>query len=402
MESLKVLLITSKFARFINDPQPPFVYDLAVELDKLGHEVHVVAPHDKGSKKSEKLNGINVFRFQYFYPASMQRLSYGPGIPANINRSIFSQFQMPFFSVSEISLARKISKKISPDVVHAHWGFPQGLAAKYTGKPYIVTFYGGETFLARRFRMIGILNNIIRHSCRSFALSTGLRDIMHEFGVEGSVDVMPLGVDVKKFRPKVQGFEGIKKRFCPNNELMVLCVGRLVEKKGINYLIEAFSKVLEEIPESRLVIVGSGPMDSYLKKLALNIGISKNVFFCGEIPHSDLPKYYSACDLFVLPSIIDKTGDRETQGVVYIEAMASKVPVIGTNTGGIPDVITDGVGIMVQEKDPDELAETMVRLLADKKLRSVMGEKAYKHVQKSFTWGSIAKKYSDAYRSCLK
>ncbi len=402
MESLKVLLITSKFARFANDPQPPFVYDLAVELQKMGHEVHVVAPHDKGCKKNEVLNGINVYRFQYFYPASMQRLSYGPGIPANINRSIFAQVQMPFFSVSEIRLAGKVSKKVNPDVVHAHWGFPQGLAAKYTKKPYVVTFYGGETFLAKRFRMIGVLNSIIRNSCRSFALSSGLREIMQEFGVEGNVEVMPLGVDMQKFSPKISGYDKVRKKFCGKNEMMILCVGRLVEKKGINYLIEAFSKVVSEVPGARLVIVGSGPMDSYLRKLAAHLEVGKNVFFCGEIPHSELPKYYAASDLFVLPSIIDKTGDRETQGVVYLEAMASKIPVIGTNTGGIPDVIKEGTGMMVKQKEPDELASAMIKLLKNSELRYSFGEKAYKHVQKNFTWKSIAKKYVEAYRSCLK
>ncbi|MBI2134218.1 glycosyltransferase [Candidatus Woesearchaeota archaeon] len=398
METMRLLFITSKFARFINDPQPPFVYDLAVELVGLGHEVHVVAPHDQGSKKRELMNGINVYRFQYFLPASLQRLSYGPGIPANINRSIFAQFQMPFFATAEIGLARKISRQVNPDVVHAHWGFPQGLAARYTKKPYVVTFYGGETFLARRFRMIGILSGIVSHSCRSFALSTGLRDIMHEFGVKGNVEIMPLGVDTLKFKPKADGFGEIKDRF--KGDMIVLCVARLVEKKGINYLIEAFERVLKKVPDSRLLIIGTGPMEAYLRRLASNLG--DRVVFCGEIPHSELPKYYAAADLFVLPSIIDKTGDRETQGVVYLEAMASRVPVIGTNTGGIPDVIRDGVGVMVDEKDSVVLASEISRLLIDGKLRKSMGEKAFKHVLGSFSWKKIAERYVDAYRSCLK
>ena len=403
MKPLRVLLVTSKFPRFADDPQPSFVYYFARELVKLGHEVAVVAPHASGAKKSDMLGGIRIHRFRYFIPSSMQKLSYGPGIPANIRKSLFAAAQMPFFILSQILLTKKVAKAMQPDIVHAHWGFPQGLAARFTGLPYMVTLYGGEMFLARKFHMVRALDYIIRGSCATVTVTDVYVKLLRDFGVKGKVGILPLGVDTWTFRPNLPGAAAVKRKFCKDGELMVLCVGRLVEKKGINYLVEAFADVAKSVPNSRLVIVGSGPMDSYLKDLARKLGIHSKVSFCGEISHKDLPKYYCAADLFVLPSIIDKHGDREGQGVVYLEAMASKVPVIGTNTGGIPDVITSrDVGLLVPEKNSRALAAAIIKLLQNRKLRERMGEKAYEHALRRFSWRHIAEEYVKMYRKCIK
>ncbi len=401
MESLRILIVTSKFPRFVNDPQPPFVFYFARELVKLGHKVAVVAPHAAGAKKHEFMDGIEIFRHQYFVPASWQCLSYGPGIPTNINKSVFAAFQMPFFILSQILLARSVVKKFRPDVVHAHWGFPQGLSARFTGVPYFINFYGGELFMARKFRLMWLLDYVVNHSRRSFTVTDYYVQLMHEMGIRGDIGAIPLGVDVSTFHPDVKGSDELRQRFCSRNELMVLFVGRLVERKGCNYLVEAFADVVKEVPNAKLVVVGGGPMDSLLRKMASGLGIAGRVVFCGEITNSELPAYYCAADIFVLPSIIDRHGDREGQGVVYIEAMACKTPVIGTNTGGIPYVISRDVGVMVEEKNSKELASAIIRLLKDSVLRKSMGEKAYKRVMSRFTWAKIAQEYVDVFRDCV-
>ncbi len=396
------MIITSKFPRFDKDPQPPFVFYFAKELVSLGHEVHVIAPHDKGAKHEETMEGVKIYRHQYFIPESMQKLSYGPGIPTNINKSILSAIQMPFFIISQILLSRKIAGKIKPDIVHAHWGFPQGLSAKLTGLPYVINFYGGELFPAKKFHMMWMLNYVVNKSCRSFTVTNYYVELMQKIGIKRKVEAIPLGVDVKTFYPDKKGAYTTRKKYCKSGELMVLFVGRLVERKGPNYLVEAFKEVLTKVPHARLVMVGGGPMDNELKKQASSLGISQNVTFCGEITNTELPRYYNAADVFVLPSIIDRHGDREGQGVVYLEAMACKTPVIGTNTGGIPDVIAKETGFLVEEKNPQELAGAIIKLLKDTKLRKKMGENAYNHVQKKFTWRSIAEKYVEIYEGCSR
>lgn len=408
---MKILIITSKFPRFERDPQPPFVFHFARALVKLGHEVYAVAPHDKGAKREEVLEGIRIFRFKYFFPESLQKLSYGPGIPTNITRNFFAAIQMPFFILSETLMSRKVAKMFKPDVVHAHWAFPQGLAARFTGVPYFINFYGGEFFMAKKFGLMPVLKGIVKNSAGSFTVTNYYVNLMRGAGLGMVKTPIPLGVDTSKFRPGIKGSEEIRKRFCRKDELMVLFVGRLVERKGPDFLVSAFKKVAGEVPNAKLVIVGGGPLDSGLEKQAKELRISEKVIFAGEIPNDELPNYYCAADIFVLPSIVDRNGDREGQGVVYAEAMACKTPVIGTKTGGIPDVISHGeVGLLIPmekepgwtEKDAGSLADGIIRLLKGGKLRKQMGENAYKLVQNRFSWDKIAQKYVDIFREAAR
>ncbi|MBI4438618.1 glycosyltransferase family 4 protein [Candidatus Woesearchaeota archaeon] len=402
MKPLKILIITSKFPRFADDPQPPFVFHFAKELVRQGHHVVAVAPHDGDAELEEVLDGVRIFRFRYFFPVSWQRLSYGPGIPTNISRSLFALLQAPFFVVSQILASRRVANDFKPDVVHAHWAFPQGLAARFTGFPYVVNFYGGELVMARRFRLVWLLNYIVDRSFRSFTVTNYYVRFIREMGVRRPLGAVPLGVDISSFRPDVSGAGEVRRKFCRDGELMVLFVGRLVERKGPDYLVDAFQRVVGVVSNARLVVVGGGPMLDSLRAQASSLGISDRVVFAGEIPNAELPKYYCACDLFVLPSIVDRHGDREGQGVVYAEAMACRKPVIGTNTGGIPDVISPKVGLLVREKDSEDLAAGIVKLLKDSGLRDRMGQNAYKLVHERFAWDKIAREYVKVFRACAK
>ncbi len=398
MESFRILMVTSKFPRFAGDTQPGFVYEFVNAIRKLGNDVAVVAPHDKLAKKFEVMNEAMVYRFQYFWPAAKQKVSYGPGIPANVQGSFLTKLQFPIFAASEILLTRKVAKKFRPDFVHAHWALPQGLAAKLTGRPYFVTMYGGDVFMSKKFKLIKLLDYAIKKSRKTFVITRGMEQVMREYGVKSPVEILPVGLDVSKFYPNYPGSQEIKDRYGLN----VFFVGRHVEKKGIKYLIEAFARVAKEVPDCTLLIGGTGPLTEGLKALAKGLGLESSVFFLGNVSVADLPKYYAAADLFVAPSVIDRIGDRETQGVVFLEAMASKTAVIGTNTGGIPDVISGSeVGVLVPEKDSEALAKEMIGLLTNKALRYKYAEAGYNHVHKNFTWDAIAKKYIEAYRNSL-
>jgi glycosyltransferase involved in cell wall biosynthesis len=402
MAQLKILLVTSKFPRFENDPQPRFVFDLALELVKLGHKVVVVAPHALGAKVHETMEGIEVYRFRYFWPDSSEQFAYGAGIPANVQGISMARLQAPFFAFFETIKTLWISMGYKPDIIHVHWGFPQGIGALLSGRPYIMTLYGGEIFMSRKFRMRWLLDHLIKKSQKSFALTNGLKDIAREYGLSSQIDVMPLGVDTDKFRPDIDGSD-IRKRYCDDDGLLVISVGRLVEKKGHKYLIDAFADVLKQIPKARLLIVGNGPLLQELTDQVSMLNIGASIIFAKELDHSELPKYYCASDLFVLPSVIDSAGDRETQGVVYLEAMASGLPVIGTDTGGIPDVIVSKeVGSLVREKDSSALSQEITRLLLDGSERKRIGTAAHDYCLKHFVWKEIAKRYEAEYLSAIQ
>ncbi len=400
---MKILVITSNFPRYKNDPKPIFPYYLARELMKKGHKIYVIAPHDYKARRFENFMGIKVYRIQYFFPAKYQRLFYGSGVPYNVSTRILPFIQLPIFITLQFFIVKKLIKKINPDIIHIHWGFPQGLPLMYSKIPYIITIYGGEVFMAKKFHLIRILDRIIKNSYKTFTLTRGLTKVMREFGFKSKLYSIPLGFDTKIFNPNIKNYQAIRKKYCKDNELMILCVARLVEKKGHEYLIDAFSKVYKKKKNIKLVLVGTGYLKEKLEARIKKLNLTKKIFLTGEISHDILPKYYKAADIFVLPSIIDSQADRETQGVVYAEAMATKLPVIGTNTGGIPDIISNKkVGILVEQKNSNQLAKAMEKLLNSKKLREYYAENAYKHVMKSFTWEKIANKYIKIYKEIKK
>ena len=400
---MKIFFITSRFPRYKNDPQPIFVHYLTKELIKKGHDIYVLTSHDYKAKKFEVFEKSKVYRIQYFYPADKQKLFYGSGLPYHVRTSLLPYIQLPIYIVLQFIKAKILIKKINPDVIHVHWGFPQGIPALFSKKPYIITIYGGEVFLAKKFHLVKILDKIIEKSYKTFALTKGLADVMREFGFKSKLYNIPLGFDKKIFNPNIKNYKTIRRKYCKDNELMVLSVGRLVEKKGFEYLIKAFSIAYKKKRNAKLIIVGNGYLKEKLNNLIKDMKLKNNIILAGEINHKLLPKYYKAADIFVLPSIIDSEGDRETQGVVFAEAMATKLPVIGTNTGGIPDIISnEKVGILVEQKNPNQLAKAMLKLLNSENLRKYYSENAYKHVMKNFTWETIAKKYIKVYNEIKK
>src|SRR5262249_33102175 len=144
---------------------------------------------------------------------------------------------------------------------------------------------------------------------------------------------------------------------------MILFVGRLVEKKGVEYLLNAMPSVIRAYPRAVLVIIGEGTQRPELEELARKLGIQPWVRFLGRIPNDELPKYYAAADVFVGPSVIDKFGDTEGLGIVFLEAAACQVAIIGTSVGGISDVLINEVtGTQIDPSDSDQLARELKRL----------------------------------------
>ena len=185
---------------------------------------------------------------------------------------------------------------------------------------------------------------------------------------------------------------------------VILAVGRLVEKKNHDLVLRCLPKVLERFPELLYIIVGDGPESQYLQELSVRLNINKNVLFYGSEVEKNLVSIYNICDIFVLPSKerkMDNQGkiDAETFGIVFMEANACGKPVIGGNSGGIPDAIVNGVtGYLVNPSDENELAEKINELLSDKEKAKRMGEAGRKRAVKEFDWTVVAKRF-DGYLS---
>ncbi|MGV9263664.1 glycosyltransferase family 4 protein [Kitasatospora sp. NPDC003701] len=202
---------------------------------------------------------------------------------------------------------------------------------------------------------------------------------------------LPPGVDEQTFHPDSGGAE-LRRRLGLADRPVVVCVSRLVPRKGQDTLIEAMPQILAEVPDTVLLIVGGGPYRADLEKLADARGVRAAVRFTGAVPWSELPAHYGAGDVFAMPCRTRRGGlDVEGLGIVYLEASATGLPVVAGDSGGAPDAVLEGeTGYVVPGGSPAAAAERIVRLLNDEELRRRMGEAGRRWVDRSWRWDLLA------------
>jgi glycosyltransferase involved in cell wall biosynthesis len=162
-------------------------------------------------------------------------------------------------------------------------------------------------------------------------------------------------------------------------------VGRLVEKKGVAYALEAFARVRARVPEARLRVVGDGPLRGRLEARAEALGVSEAVTFVGVLDAEGVRAEMAAADLLTAPSVTGARGDRESGVIVLKEAAATGLPAVGTRHGGIPEIIEDGTtGFLVGERDVDALASALSALVEDPALRRRMGAAARAKIEREY------------------
>jgi phosphatidylinositol alpha-1,6-mannosyltransferase len=202
---------------------------------------------------------------------------------------------------------------------------------------------------------------------------------------------LPPGVDEKTFHPGSGGDE-IRARLGLTDRPVVVCVSRLVRRKGQDTLIQAMPRILAAEPDAVLLIVGGGPYEKDLRRLAHDTGVAGSVRFTGPVPWAELPAHYGAGDVFAMPCRTRRGGlDVEGLGIVYLEASATGLPVVAGDSGGAPDAVLDGeTGWVVRGGSPEEAADRITTLLADAELRRRMGERGREWVEEKWRWDLLA------------
>jgi glycosyltransferase involved in cell wall biosynthesis len=343
------------------------------------------------------MDGLNVRRFRYFWPAGLQKLAYGGMLP-NLKRNRWLWGQVPLFLLAEFLAARSIVRREKIDVIHAHWLVPQGvvgaLLSKLTGVPLVITAHGGDVYGANGGIKDRLKRWALRHSQRVTAVSQDLASAIDRLtGEDVPVEVISMGVDTDCFKPAA---EPSALRTQLGDGPIVLFVGRLAEKKGVRYLLDAMPAVLTEAPDATLVIVGDGPLRAELEEQARALKIADKVRFEGAKRPNELPAYYHAADVFVGPSIVAEGGDTDGVPVSFMEAMASGCPVVASDVGGIGDLVKDNeTGLLVPQKDPRALALAICRVLADETLRARLRKGGLAHIQENYTQTAISRRYTD-------
>ncbi|WNI25210.1 glycosyltransferase family 4 protein [Streptomyces sp. ITFR-16] len=209
----------------------------------------------------------------------------------------------------------------------------------------------------------------------------------------GRMVQLPPGVDEKTFHPD-SGGDRVRARLGLTGRPVVVCVSRLVPRKGQDTLILAMPAILAEQPDAVLLIVGGGPYEAGLRKLAAQTGVADSVRFTGPVPWEELPAHYGAGDVFAMPCRTRRGGlDVEGLGIVYLEASATGLPVVAGDSGGAPDAVLDGeTGWVVRGGSAEEAAERIVTLLGDAELRRRMGERGRAWVEEKWRWDLLAEK----------
>ncbi|CAM5566282.1 glycosyltransferase family 4 protein [Streptomyces abikoensis] len=207
---------------------------------------------------------------------------------------------------------------------------------------------------------------------------------------------LPPGVDEKTFHPGSGGDE-VRARLGLADRPVVVCVSRLVPRKGQDTLILAMPRILAAVPEAVLLVVGGGPYEDDLRKLAEETGVARAVRFTGAVPWEELPAHYGAGDVFAMPCRTRRGGlDVEGLGIVYLEASATGLPVVAGDSGGAPDAVLEGeTGYVVKGGSPAQAADRIVTLLRDPELRARMGARGRQWVEEKWRWDLLAERLKE-------
>lgn len=382
MKQKKKLLVTaSTFPRWEGDTEPRFVLDLSKHmLDEF--DVTVLVPASPGAKDEEILEGVKVIRYHYFPIHQWETLCYPGAIVPRIKEKKVRVVLVPFLFISFWFHLLKILPQY--DIVHAHWLIPQGIVQSFFKKPYIVTGHGGDVMSLNKGFLKYLKIRCIKEAKHVTVVSEVLKEKVQELVSEIDPSVISMGVDIKKFGKKYY----VSDYFGQGDKKVVLFVGRLVEIKGVTYLIQAMRDI-----DAMLVIVGDGPLKGSLEEQAKEYG--NKIVFLGSKTHEELRTIYASADIFVMPSITTEDGAKEGFGLVLLEAMASGLAVVASNSGGIPQIVHDRVnGLLCEEKNVIQLEEKLKQLIFE----GFDWEENVKKTVNLYSYKTLAEKYKEIYR----
>lgn len=360
-EKRHLLVLASTYPRWAGDPEPGFVHELSKRLTGKFY-VTVLCPHATGALPREDMEGVRVIRYRYA-PERLERLVNDGGIVTNLKRHRWMLLLLPTFVLAQLFWLWKLGRRRHTDVIHAHWLVPQGFLVALLESvgcnmaPFMVTSHGADLFALRGKGLDAIKRFTLRHASSATVVSQAMQKAVVKLGIaEEKIAVEPMGVDLQtRFFPAPAS---------PRQTEMLLFVGRLVEKKGLQYLLEAMPLILAQRPGVQLTIAGFGPELAARQQQVAALGLEARVHFLGAIAQADLPALYRSAAVFVAPFVEAASGDQEGLGLVVVEALGCGCQVVISDLpatrefGEIPGLQR------VKPADPETLATAILAQLA--------------------------------------
>ena len=389
---LTVMMLSWEFPPRIIGGISPHVYYLSKSLARNGIKVYVVTCDFPGAPQHEVVDGVEIFRIDSYKNPSPDFATWVFLMNVNMQKEA-------------AALVNSLDGKV--DVFHAHdWLVANaGIGLKHVfRKPLLATMHSTE--IGRRNgihfdyeRMIHETEAWLTYEawrvicCSDYMVS----HVRWAFGLPKDKLVMvPNGVDAEAYA-KIgnDDLSRFRSKFALPEEKIVLFVGRLVHEKGVHVLVNAVPKVLEKV-NAKFIIVGNGYMKEQLSKIVKNMGFAHKVMFTGFVDDETLKKLQKCADVSVVPSLF------EPFGIVAIEAMAAKSPVVVSDTGGLSEIVEhDVTGVKVYADNPESLAWGITKVLTDDSYANWLRNNAYKRIQEKYDWNKIAQQTKTIYNNVL-
>lgn len=292
-----------------------------------------------------------------------------------------------------------LARSFRPDIVHCGHIFPEAPVAwvlkRLFGIPYLVYVHGEEVAIQRHYKWKRrLMPRFYNAAAAVVANSSNSKQLVVDLGVDPEkVHVVNPGVELERFRPGPR---------VPDGEIRLLSVGRLWPRKGHEQVLRAMALLKDRLPQLRYWVAGTGGKFGELRELCSQLGLDDRVRFLGYVPDTELPLLYRQCDFFILANRRLDDDDMEGFGIVFLEAAASGLPVIGGESGGVPDAVDhEGNGFLVDTEDPAAIAEVVERLTVDTQLRQQMSS-AGRVWAESFAWSHFAEQVLAISDQCVR
>jgi len=423
---MNICMLTSSYPKYAGETTAPFIEEIAAGLVRRGHTVHVVAPYHRAIRRAPIERGVHLHFFRYSPVRALNVFGYAESLRADVGLRGAALAAAPLAIGAGMLELLRVTKDqrrrtngVDPstfvlrpstfDLIHAHWVLPNGtpaaLVAWLRGLPLVISLHGSDVYLAERAAPLSLAAAAtLRAAGAVTACSGDLRDRALRLGARaGDVDVVPYGVDARAFQPDPQAGAQVRAELglAPGTPL-IISVSRLVYKKGLTYLLDAFPRILADHPSAVLVIAGYGDLREELERRADELGVAASVHFPGQLERERAARYVAAADVYVVPSIRDQRGNIDGLPNALLEGMGAARPIVASRVAGIPDVIGDGRhGLLTPERDSAALAEAIICLLGDRALAERLGAAARQRVLEELTWDIAAERFERAYERAL-
>ncbi|MEO8069770.1 MAG: glycosyltransferase [Acidobacteriota bacterium] len=395
-----VVMVATSYPRFPGDGVGSFMEPIAKGIAARGHEVHLVAPWHPAITRGKSEDGVFFHFFRYAPTPSMNVFGYAAGLREDTHLKHTAWAVAPLAMAAGWFKAWRVATKKQATIMHAHWVIPGGvMAAPAAGaRPLVVSLHGSDVFIAERHALAGrAARAVFNRAAWVTACSDDLRTRAFALGaVDARSETLPYGVDVARFAPRPEARIEVRRELDLGAAPVVFTAGRLVQKKGFGFLIDAVHGLAAAIPGVRVVIAGDGDMRAALSERASALGVRLSLL--GGQTQDQVARLAAAADVIVVPSVHDVAGNVDGLPNFALEALATGRPVVVTDVGGLPDLVTDGAtGRVVPERDPARLADAISALLRRPAEATRLGEAGRLMVARDFGWGRFAERLEQVY-----